>query len=45
MSRSPREYLQHMLDETTYLLQSSHGISAATFQKHAGNAIPRLIGV
>jgi uncharacterized protein with HEPN domain len=31
MSRSPREYLQHMLDETTYLLQSARDISYATF--------------
>jgi len=31
MSRSVREYLQHILDETEYLMESSHGISKERF--------------
>lgn len=31
MPPSAREYLQHILDETTYLLNSSRGLDQATF--------------
>jgi uncharacterized protein with HEPN domain len=31
MSHSPREYLQHILDETTYLLKSARGITYDVF--------------
>ncbi|HMO58078.1 MAG TPA: DUF86 domain-containing protein [Roseiflexaceae bacterium] len=31
MSRSVREYFQHILDETAYLRQSSHDLEKATF--------------
>ena len=31
MSPSAREYLQHILDETTYILTSSNGVDKATF--------------
>jgi hypothetical protein len=33
MPRSVREYFQHILDETTYLLSSSHGLDKATFMQ------------
>jgi uncharacterized protein with HEPN domain len=33
MPRSVREYFQHILDETTYLLSSSHGFEKATFMQ------------
>ncbi len=31
MSLSAREYLQHILDETTYIMTSSGGLNKATF--------------
>jgi uncharacterized protein with HEPN domain len=31
MSRSAREYLQHILDETHYLQNEAHGLDEATF--------------
>ena len=31
MSRSVREYLQHILDETHYLLSKAYGLDEATF--------------
>jgi uncharacterized protein with HEPN domain len=31
MPPSAREYFQHILDETAYLLKSSHGLDKATF--------------
>ncbi|HAX76182.1 MAG TPA: hypothetical protein DCY88_10180 [Cyanobacteria bacterium UBA11372] len=31
MSPSARDYLQHILDETTYILTSSKGVDKATF--------------
>jgi uncharacterized protein with HEPN domain len=31
MSRSAREYLQHILDETSYILQSSQGVTYSAF--------------
>ena len=35
MPRSVREYLQHILDETEYLMESSHGISKERFLEDA----------
>ena len=34
MSRSAREYLQHMLDETSYLLLTSQGLSQDEFTQN-----------
>ena len=34
MSRSPEDYLQHILDETEYLLQSSQNLSKEDFFKN-----------
>ena len=31
MSRSVREYLQHILDETRYLLNQAHGLDKEAF--------------
>ena len=31
MPRSVREYMNHILDETKYLMESSHGISKERF--------------
>ena len=31
MSHSPKDYLKHILDETEYLLQSSHNLSKEDF--------------
>lgn len=31
MSVSAREYLQHILDETTYMITSSRGLDKTTF--------------
>ncbi|XHX79237.1 MAG: DUF86 domain-containing protein [Stenomitos frigidus ULC029] len=33
MSPSAREYLMHILDETTYLITSSHGLEKVAFLK------------
>lgn len=33
MPQSVREYFQHILDETTYLLSSSQGLDKATFMQ------------
>ena len=33
MPRSAREYLQHILDEVTYLLERSRGVSQEAFSK------------
>jgi hypothetical protein len=33
MSRSPREYLQHILDETTYIASSSKGVDKEFFME------------
>jgi uncharacterized protein with HEPN domain len=35
MPRSVREYLQHMLDETQYLIEHSRGVSKAAFLQDA----------
>ena len=35
MSPSAREYLQHMLDETTYILTSSVGSDKTDFSKRS----------